>query len=417
MASLLINRNARTGQIKNPPVTALTCQTLTGLTNVSTGTGTYSLNPNGPIANQCISMSSQGADISRFDYVLPTPLLFNRGFGVFVNYDALPEAVRYGTPYTALTVYMLPVAGSFANYSTFSISPQYYNGVYGSGPRGWTHILMDYDSIRKAAYMSGVVNFDNPIAQIRLALTSQYPILVSNLHALGYNRPRVTLTFDDGNAEDYTVVFPILQANKFVGNSFIIRSLIGNTYLSVTQLNALYAANWDICCHDDSNDTWVLPTAENGIQAITDFIAGNGWKRAAKIGAAPGGAYNEKLYDILIAKKFNACYRTGPATFSRTNNFESAIADDPAYVIGSNQKLFRYRQYCQTSSSDTSATAIAQLDSAIQSGLDINFGFHKIDAGGTGQGWTTANFTALIAALRLRVDKGLCDVVRVSDTI
>ena len=416
MARSTVNRKTAPSSIIKDPTTALACTTLTGLTNVSTGTGTYSLTPNGPLDNNCISMSSSGADISRFDYVLPTPLSFSRGIGVFVNYDALPESVRYGTPYTALTLYVLPVAGSFANYSTFSISPQYFNGVYGSGPKGWMHIQMDYNSVRKAGFMSGVVNFNNPMQQIRLATTTQYPLLVSNVHALGYNRPRIALTFDDGQIEDYTVVFPLLTARGLVGTTFIVEQLLnGTAYLSFAQLQEMYDAGWDVGCHGDGGDSWITSGLENRMRGITKLISDKGWLRAAKIGASPGGAYSEKMVSQLISQGFTRCFRTGPSTIAVTNNYQNAIAEDPRYVKNSLQKYFMYRQYCQTSTGDTSTSTITQIDNAIKTGVDLTLGFHKIDAGGTGQGWSTTNFVAVIDALAARVKAGLCDVVRVSD--
>lgn len=67
------------------------------------------------------------------------------------------------------------------------------------------------------------------------------------------NRPIVSVTFDDGWANQYTNAFPIMQANNIKGTFYLISQPLqegdGAEYMNATQANAIFAAGNEIGGH------------------------------------------------------------------------------------------------------------------------------------------------------------------------
>jgi peptidoglycan/xylan/chitin deacetylase (PgdA/CDA1 family) len=64
----------------------------------------------------------------------------------------------------------------------------------------------------------------------------------------------IALTFDDGNENAYTRVFPILQKYNFTGTAYIVYNYVGVTnFMDKQQIRELYEAGWEIGSHGISH--------------------------------------------------------------------------------------------------------------------------------------------------------------------
>jgi peptidoglycan/xylan/chitin deacetylase (PgdA/CDA1 family) len=79
----------------------------------------------------------------------------------------------------------------------------------------------------------------------------------------GFNGPLVTLTFDDGYANEYTQGLPLLQKYNFVSTQFIITDLVNtNGYMTNAQLKAMYQAGNEIGSHTVTHDDMLDETPQ-----------------------------------------------------------------------------------------------------------------------------------------------------------
>jgi peptidoglycan/xylan/chitin deacetylase (PgdA/CDA1 family) len=79
---------------------------------------------------------------------------------------------------------------------------------------------------------------------------------------VGFKRPIVTLTFDDGYNNMYTYALPILQADGFNSTQFIITNDIGKSgYMTSTQVKAMYTAGNEIASHTVTHTDLTTETA------------------------------------------------------------------------------------------------------------------------------------------------------------
>jgi peptidoglycan/xylan/chitin deacetylase (PgdA/CDA1 family) len=60
----------------------------------------------------------------------------------------------------------------------------------------------------------------------------------------------IMLTFDDGNEDNYSYAFPIMQEYGFSGTAYLVANRLGaEGFLSVPQLQEMIAAGWEIGSH------------------------------------------------------------------------------------------------------------------------------------------------------------------------
>ncbi len=72
----------------------------------------------------------------------------------------------------------------------------------------------------------------------------------------------VVLTFDDGNLDNYTNAFPILQQHGMIGVEYVVANrLDSDGYLSADQVRAMAAAGWEIGSHSMTHTDLTTVTA------------------------------------------------------------------------------------------------------------------------------------------------------------
>ena len=160
---------------------------------------------------------------------------------------------------------------------------------------GW-NLLGSSKASMVAATGSGV--FTSPWTRLRLSVTAM-AATVANVSfdsfstlavpgGLNYN-PCVMFDFDDGiEGGVYNEALPILREFGFVGNSYIVGSWVGTTnYMTAAEIQAVYAAGWDICNHSWEH---VIPTTLTEAQLVTSYQTNANY--IANTLGCPRGAYH-----------------------------------------------------------------------------------------------------------------------------
>lgn len=115
----------------------------------------------------------------------------------------------------------------------------------------------------------------------------------------------VALTFDDGYADAYTTVFPLLQQHGFVATFYVVNSFVGaESYMTWEQVGAMHAAGMEIGGHTSHH--YDLTTL--GSALATEEIAG------AK----------QQLETMLQAPAWSFCYPVGKYTAETQRIVEEA---------------------------------------------------------------------------------------------
>ena len=143
----------------------------------------------------------------------------------------------------------------------------------------------------------GAESWNQPIQQMALAVTAPadrgYEVSFDDFRVgVTGNRPAVLWTFDDGYDENYTDVFPYMQAHGENGTMFVIGDWPGSggSKITLPHLHAMYDAGWAISNHTiDHTDLATVDeaTAETKIQQGRDWLLSQGFTRAANFLAYP----------------------------------------------------------------------------------------------------------------------------------
>lgn len=182
---------------------------------------------------------------------------------------------------------------------------------------------------------------------------------LDGLYAKAQGRPTVLFTFDDQWDTHRTVAMPILSEAGFKGTAYVSPGLLGSGGVKSTtaQLQALYAAGWDLAC-----DSWLDASLISGhttasavaeVVSIRNWLIENDMPRAANHGTWPYGHFSEDLIDGLLEQGF-LTFRAGgmsPGFHSRFGLPRAMRTNLPC------------RQLNQTSG--TLTQALADLDRAV----------------------------------------------------
>lgn len=166
-----------------------------------------------------------------------------------------------------------------------------------------------------------------------------YELSLVRTQANGY----VLIMFDDGDASVWTEAFPRMSARNMVGHNFVIASAIGTSgKLTLKQLDALHAFNWDNCHHaysDAVHDERVTMQSEAYVEA--DILAGKAWLnsrgyRGANYYAYPGGDFDSGTVSRLhLARKYFKVARGINTRQSETQPMSDPHKMRPIYVTSS----------------------------------------------------------------------------------
>lgn len=132
----------------------------------------------------------------------------------------------------------------------------------------------------------------------------------------------VLLTFDDGYADAYSVVLPLLRRYGMTGTFFITLNLVGRPgYLTRDQVRALADAGMDVQSHAvDHVALRGLPPATQRYQLCTAQRILSEWTgRDVRHFAYPSGSYDDAAFAALRSCGFQSAYWTAGGSVQRSD--------------------------------------------------------------------------------------------------
>ncbi len=122
----------------------------------------------------------------------------------------------------------------------------------------------------------------------------------------------VVLTFDDGNASDYTTVAPTLEKHGFGATFYVTSGWVGrDERLTWPQVAALHEAGFEIGCHTTTHPNLLDLSEEQIEKQIADFeraCAANGIPKATTF-AYPGAHFDRRILRALTKYGYRSARR------------------------------------------------------------------------------------------------------------
>lgn len=151
--------------------------------------------------------------------------------------------------------------------------------------------------------------------ELDLALTNGHPL-----------PPKpVILTFDDGHADHYQNVFPVLKQYNFSGTFFIITSFVDNQlpqYLSWSQVQEMANAGMSMQPHTKTHIDLSNATYDTQIYQVIGSIESlhHYTNQSINAFAYPAGRYNDETLHILSNSAIRRAVTTQTGSLHTTNN-------------------------------------------------------------------------------------------------
>lgn len=203
--------------------------------------------------------------------------------------------------------------------------------------------------------------------------------------AAGFQRPIVTLTFDDGWASQYTQAFQIMQWYNASGTFYLVPNFLNTPhYLTTNQAKQIEQAGNEIGSHTMNHMNLTELSPDNISQELTQSKQ----VLAAQFGpiknfAAPFGAFNYQV--TREVQQSYASDRTTELGFNNSENFNP------------------YEIFSQNIYNTTTVAEINQwLDQAARQKIWLVFTFHQVDNSNNPYAITPQNFEAILASIRAR---------------
>ncbi|HKV45461.1 MAG TPA: polysaccharide deacetylase family protein [bacterium] len=133
---------------------------------------------------------------------------------------------------------------------------------------------------------------------------------------------RAVLTFDDGYADNYAVVFPLLRRYGFVGTFFVVTSSVGTRdHLTVPQIREMARAGMEIESHGVHHvDFSRLPLTQARRELTESRTSLEAWTgRPVVFFAYPAGRYSTALERLLADLGYRGALTERPGFVSATS--------------------------------------------------------------------------------------------------
>lgn len=222
----------------------------------------------------------------------------------------------------------------------------------------------------------------------------------------GYRqRPKLSITFDDGYDDHYTEGYGYMQPLGLKGCCLINAFHIDDAnYCTSAQLQTMYANGWDMINHGGDDHLGMITGAagwQTSVQNGKDFLASLGFTRGANIFGPAGGQYSNAGVQTLkdLGYDFVRGITKGYANFSAG--------------VFVNRYNFPSRNLQNT---DTfAAVAKPYIDNLIRNGVSGSLYIHELKAAGGSNAYAIAQFQLTIDYILLKQQQGELDVVTLSE--
>lgn len=306
-----------------------------------------------------------------------------------------------------LSLFLSNDVAGFTNYFAATAAPAQLSSTSGLENRFWDRV----ENRKDWTVGAGAPSFGTTIKTIRIRpAANANGTLTTWLDALyrgGYARPKILLTFDDSNDQQYNLAKPVLDEFGLKGTFYCIgdpisRSVAGS--LTPTMCDTLYAAGHDLAFHqwqNTYNNYGELTPAQVGTE-IDNWLAyaePRGWTRAMYHLAYPQGVSSAAIRAVLTSRGILTA--------------RSTIRLKQHHLFGLDNALGMHGW--SWASADGTAAPISWMNDAVTYGSTLVLAFHQFDAStSTGAQISTADFRTICRhAYRLQ-QSGLADVVTIS---
>jgi peptidoglycan/xylan/chitin deacetylase (PgdA/CDA1 family) len=208
---------------------------------------------------------------------------------------------------------VLSAQTTFARYFSKEVKPN---------PIGWTLVQIcrsDFNNVRGATWKE-------PIIRVRIQVNPGDEFYFDSLYTHVTPLPAIMIHFDDANASDYTIAYPILRRLHIPATSYIPTTLIGTPgHMNVSQLLELQANGWIIGNHTAGHTLLRdLSEAEQQREIATALATLEAWGiTGGKHLAYPVGKYNVTTLAIMerLGMRSGRSVSNAPDVFPQINKF------------------------------------------------------------------------------------------------
>ena len=401
MSRLLTSANAP--YVTGSPLLAVAMQATSELENVS-GTGTITEIDDGPatdypdeMANypKAIKFATTDGALFRKRNILSTPLA--PFAGCMTHWIRIPDdqdelEINYNQTFT----WPFPFASAGNYQNNIDIDGA---GVIKAYKGKWYARTF---SIRAAAASAPAPDYppQSPLAAIYTGLSSvsgtdPVALDLGPIFANVRQRPKVMIAFDGCDDSIYDHVFPVMQAQGFVGTIYVIDADIGGSgMMTLAQIEELRTAGWSICmsiAQSPGNYTEAELTAE--VKRIRGFASEKGWNNGHI--SWHGNRYDAHSRQIV---------ENTPGLYTGRTKEVADAQWDPMFNL-------RHPFVPADDIDETASNLLADIDSSIECGCcRFLWGFGTAGAAGS-DFMADSEFESLCASLKSRQQDGLCDVL------
>lgn len=203
----------------------------------------------------------------------------------------------------------------------------------------------------------------------------------------------LSLTFDDGWLDQYTVARPAMDLYGYPGTAYLIRDLIdaNSLYMTTDQLKRLQNVNgWEIASHADTVSAHNAGYAGMTAAALDqEFSAMRSWSIQNGFRGGQDFAYPLGKYDATVLDAMRRHFASGRTIYR----------DPPRETLTGVNDPYRLRAW-SVASTDTLATVQAAVNRAAINGEWLILVFHRFAATPVvDTQWKPADFQALMASV------------------
>ena len=156
--------------------------------------------------------------------------------------------------------------------------------------------------------------------------------------------PMITLTLDDGAADQYTNLYPVFKKYGITGTLFVVTNWVGSSgHMNWEQIEDFYSIGWEIGSHTKSHPNLTTLTDEQ----LLDEVAGSKDIIAENIGVEPTslaypGGYRDNRVKSVVAEYYDRARATffPPVLTCFPFHMPAGYLTDPYDLMGAHTGVF-----------------------------------------------------------------------------